>query len=280
MGLKKNKPTTPSMRFTVLSDFEEVTKSKPERSLLESKKSRAGRNKRGRITVRHRGGAHKRHYRRIDFKRDKHGVPAKVAAIEYDPNRSARIALLHYADGEKRYILAPFGLRVGATVVSGPSVEPAEGNALPLGQIPLGVPIHNIELYPGRGGVLVRGAGGSAQLMAREGDRVNVRLPSGEIRMINVNCYATVGQVGNIEHESASMGKAGRARWRGRRPTVRGVAMNPVDHPMGGGEGRSSGGGQPMSPWGQLAKGKKTRRKRKPSNKVIVQRRQKKQRGK
>ncbi|MBN1269048.1 MAG: 50S ribosomal protein L2 [Kiritimatiellae bacterium] len=273
MGLKKNKPTTASRRFTVLSDFADITTDRPEPSLLESRKSRAGRNSAGRITVRHRGGGHKRYYRRIDFKRDKHGIPARVASVEYDPNRSSRIALLHYADGEKRYILAPLGLKVGGTVVSGPKVEPAEGNALPLAEIPLGMAVHNIELYPGRGGQLVRGAGGSAYLMAREGDHANVRLPSGEIRMINVRCYATVGQIGNIDHESRSLGKAGRARWLGRRPTVRGVAMNPIDHPMGGGEGRSSGGGHPVSPWGKLAKGQKTRPKRKTTGKFILQRR-------
>jgi large subunit ribosomal protein L2 len=273
MGLKKHKPTTPSRRFIVLSDFEEITKKRPERSLLEAKKSRAGRNSNGRITVRHRGGGHKRHYRKIDFKRDKHGIPAKVAAIEYDPNRSAHIALLHYVDGEKRYMLAPLGLKVGTQVVSGPDAEPAVGNALPLGKIPLGLPVHNIELIAGRGGKMVRTAGGSAQLMSREGGMANVKLPSGEIRMISVECYATVGQVGNLDHENVSSGKAGRKRWLGIRPTVRGVVMNPVDHPMGGGEGRSSGGGHPVSPWGQLAKGKKTRSKRKPSNKFIVKRR-------
>jgi large subunit ribosomal protein L2 len=275
MGLKKRRPTTPSQRFTVLSDFEGISKKKPERSLVESKKSRAGRNSAGRISVRHRGGGHKRKLRRIDFKRDKHGIPATVAAIEYDPNRSARIALLHYADGEKRYILAPLSLEVGSTVLSGPDAEPAVGNALPLERIPLGMAVHNIELYPGRGAKLVRTAGASAQLMAREGNLATVKLPSGEIRMIKVKCYATIGQVGNIEHENISDGKAGRARWKGRRPTVRGVVMNPVDHPMGGGEGRSSGGGHPTSPWGQLAKGKRTRSKRKPSNKFIVQRRKK-----
>jgi len=274
MGLKKNKPTSPSRRFTVLSDFSEITKSTPERSLTEHKKSRAGRNSAGRITVRHRGGGHKKHYRKIDFKRDKVGIPANVAAIEYDPNRSARIALLHYVDGEKRYILAPLGLQVGTKISSGPDAEPAVGNCLPLGAIPLGQTIHNIELYAGRGGQLVRTAGGSAQLMSRDGDYANVKLPSGEIRMISVKCSATIGQIGNVEHENISSGKAGRSRYKGIRPTVRGVAMNPVDHPMGGGEGRSSGGGHPESPWGQLAKGKRTRSKKK-SNKYIVQRRKK-----
>ena len=275
MGLKKNKPTTPSRRFTVLSDFEEITKSSPERSLIESKKSRAGRNSAGRITVRHRGGGHKRQYRRIDFKRDKLGIPARVASIEYDPNRSARIALLNYVDGEKRYILAPAGMKVGTMVVSGPDAEPSLGNALPLSKIPLGSTMHNLELYPGRGGVLVRTAGASAQLMSRDGDTANVKLPSGEIRLISTRCYAAIGQVGNVQHENVSLGKAGRKRHKGIRPTVRGVVMNPVDHPMGGGEGRSSGGGHPVSPWGQLAKGKKTRSRNKLTNKFIVQRRKK-----
>ncbi|NCC49703.1 MAG: 50S ribosomal protein L2 [Spartobacteria bacterium] len=275
MGLKKNRPYTPSRRFTVLSDFSDITKSEPERALVESQKSHAGRNSAGRITVRHRGGGHKRHYRKIDFKRDKVGIPAKVASIEYDPNRSARIALLNYADGEKRYILATTGLQVGQSVMSGPDAEPVEGNTLPLAKIPLGLPVHNIELYAGRGGQLVRTAGGSAQLMSRDGNYANVKLPSGEIRMISIECFATIGQIGNIEHESITSGKAGRKRHLGIRPTVRGVAMNPVDHPMGGGEGRSSGGGHPCSPWGQLSKGKRTRSKRKPSNKFIVKRRKK-----
>ncbi len=275
MGVKKHKPVTPSMRFTVLPDFEELTKKAPERGLVRGMKSRGGRNNAGRITVRHHGSGHKRRYRRVDFRRDKHGTVARVTAIEYDPNRSARLALLTYADGEKRYILAPLGLEVGATVVAGPDVEPRTGNALPLEKIPPGIPIHNIELYPGRGAQMVRGAGAAAQITAREGKYATIRLPSGELRKVNVRCYATIGQVGNVENESASMGKAGRARWRGRRPTVRGVAMNPVDHPMGGGEGRSSGGGHPVSPWGQLAKGKRTRRKRKPSDKFIVERRRK-----
>jgi len=275
MPLKKYRPTTPSRRFTVLSTFEEITKKEPESSLIEKQKSRAGRNSAGRITVRHRGGGHKRRYRRIDFKRNKPGIPAKVAAIEYDPNRSALIALLHYADGEKRYILAPFGVRTGATIVAGPDAEPTDGNALPLARIPIGVPVHNIELIPGQGAKLVRGAGLAAQVMSREGEFANVRLPSGEVRMIRTQCYATVGRVGNVDHRNISSGKAGRARWLGRRPTVRGVAMNPIDHPMGGGEGRSSGGGHPVSPWGQLAKGKKTRKRRKPSGKFIVQRRKK-----
>jgi len=273
MALKTFKPTTPSLRFTQLPAFEEITKNKPERSLTAARKSKAGRNAAGRITVRHRGGGHRRKFRLIDFKRDKHGIPAKVAAIEYDPNRSARIALLNYRDGEKRYILAPAGLEVGATVMSGPEAEPMVGNALPLGKIPLGLAVHNIELTAGGGAQLVRSAGQSAQLMSREGVFANVKLPSGEVRMINVNCLATVGQVGNVDHDSVSLGKAGRKRWLGIRPTVRGVAMNPVDHPMGGGEGRTSGGGHPVTPWGQLTKGKKTRSGRKSSSKFIVSRR-------
>jgi large subunit ribosomal protein L2 len=259
----------------VLSDFSDITKSTPERALVKGKKSKAGRNSAGRISVRHRGGGHKRRYRVIDFKREKFGIPAKVAAIEYDPNRSARIALLHYADGEKRYIVAPAGLEVGATIVSGPEVEPALGNALPLGRIPVGTAIHNIELIAGRGGQLVRSAGTSAQLMSREDDFAHIKMPSGEIRLIRTNCMATIGRVGNVDHNNIVMGKAGRKRWLGVRPTVRGVAMNPVDHPMGGGEGRTSGGGHPKSPWGLLAKGKRTRDKHKATNKYIVERRKK-----
>ena len=273
MGLKTYRPTTPSLRHTTLSTFEEITKDKPERSLTVARKSNAGRNSAGRISIRHRGGGHRRKLRIIDFKRDKHGIPAKVAAIEYDPNRSARIALLHYRDGEKRYILAPLGLAVGQTVMSGADAEPAVGNALPLAKIPLGLPIHNLELVAGRGAQIVRSAGQVAQLMAREAGHANVKLPSGEVRMFSVDCLATIGQVGNLENDSISLGKAGRKRWLGIRPTVRGVAMNPVDHPMGGGEGRTSGGGHPVSPWGQLTKGKKTRHKRKTSGKFIVSRR-------
>ena len=275
MGLKAHKPYTPSRRHMVLSDFSDITKSTPERSLLKGKKSRAGRNSAGRISVRHRGGGHKRRYRIIDFKRDKFGIPAKVAAIEYDPNRSARIALLHYADGEKRYIVAPAGLEVGSTIVSGPDAEPALGNALPLSKIPVGTAIHNIELIAGRGGQLVRSAGTSAQLMSREEEFAHIKMPSGEIRLIRTNCLATIGRVGNVDHNNIVMGKAGRKRWLGVRPTVRGVAMNPVDHPMGGGEGRTSGGGHPKSPWGLLAKGKRTRDKHKATNKYIVERRKK-----
>jgi large subunit ribosomal protein L2 len=273
MGLRTHNPTTAGRRFLVLPDFEEVTKSKPERSLVESKRRGSGRGTSGSITVRHKGGGHKRKFRIIDFRREKSGIPAKVAAIEYDPNRSARIALLQYVDGEKRYILAPLGLQVGATLLSGPGAEPTLGNAVTLGSVPLGIFVHNVELEPGGGAKVCRSAGGSAQLMAREGNYAHLRLPSGEVRMFDVRCMATVGQIGNTEHSSTSDGKAGRRRWRGVRPTVRGVAMNPVDHPMGGGEGRTSGGGHPVSPWGKLAKGGKTRGRRKPSNQFIVKRR-------
>jgi large subunit ribosomal protein L2 len=275
MALKKYKPTTPSRRFMVTPAFDEVTTDKPERSLTRSKKSTAGRNSAGRITTRHRGGGHKRRYRIIDFKRDKFGIPAKVATIEYDPNRSARIALLHYADGAKRYIIAPVGLETGMTLLSGPDAEPSVGNALPLGSIPLGMTVHNIELEAGCGGQIARSAGTGAQLMSREGGFANLKMPSGEIRKISIKCYATLGRVGNVDHENVISGKAGRKRWLGIRPTVRGVAMNPVDHPMGGGEGRTSGGGHPESPWGLLAKGKRTRKKNLPSNKKIIERRKK-----
>lgn len=273
MALKNRKPTTASNRFTVLSDFEGLDKVRPERSLLEPLKKRAGRNSAGRITVRHRGGGHKRQYRRIDFRRDKVGVPAKVASIEYDPNRSANIALLHYADGEKRYILAPATLKKGDTVQAGSGVAPTKGNCLPLKEIPLATVVHNIELTPGAGGKIVRSAGAGAQLMSRDGDYAQIKLPSGELRLVHVNCVATVGRIGNSEHGTRSLGKAGRKRWLGKRPTVRGVAMNPVDHPMGGGEGRTSGGGHPVSPWGQNAKGMRTRKRSKPTNKFIVKRR-------
>lgn len=271
MAIKKYKPTSPGRRFAQTSTFQEITKSSPESSLLKPKKRSGGRNTSGRITVRHRGGGHKRKLRIIDFKREKFGIPAKVAAIEYDPNRSARIALLVYADGEKRYIIAPAGLNVGATLLSGPEAEPVTGNTLPLSKIPLESDIHNVELQPGRGGQLVRSAGLAAVLMSREEDYANLRMPSGEIRRINCKCMATMGQIGNPDHENEVMGKAGHKRWLGIRPTVRGVAMNPVDHPMGGGEGRASGG-HPQSPWGLYAKGKKTRKKSK-SNKFIVKRR-------
>jgi len=256
-----------------VSTYEEITKTTPEKALSKGKKRGSGRNSAGRITVRHRGGGAKRRFREIDFRREKLGVPARVAAIEYDPNRSANIALLHYVDGEKRYILAPAGLKVDAMLMSGPDADPIIGNALPLEKVPLGLTVHNLELEPGRGGRMVRSAGAGAQLMAREGKFAQMKLPSGEIRLINVKCMATIGPVGNSEHGSVVDGKAGRARWRGRRPTVRGVAMNPVDHPMGGGEGRTSGGGHPVSPWGQLAKGGKTRSRRKTSSKFIVKRR-------
>ena len=273
MGLKKYRPVTPSLRFTVLLDSRELSRKDPEKRLLRAKKSSGGRNFQGRLTVRHRGGGRKRFYRVIDFRRDKRGVAARVAAIEYDPNRSANIALLHYGDGEKRYILAPEGLKVGDSVMAGEDAEPRVGNALPLSRIPLGMTVHNIELQPGKGGQIVRSAGLGAIVMAREGKYATLKLPSGELRKVHVDCYATIGQVGNADHMNVSLGKAGRARWLGIRPTVRGVAMNPVDHPMGGGEGRTSGGGHPVSPWGKLAKGGKTRRRRKPSDKFIVQRR-------
>jgi len=273
MALKKSKPYTPSRRFTVRPAFEEITKDRPERSLLVSKPKSSGRNNQGRITIRHRGGGHKRKLRVVDFRRDKLGIPATVAAIEYDPGRSARLALLHYVDGEKRYILAPDRIVVGQTVIAGPEAEPALGNALPLQKIPLGLPIHAIELQPGGGAKIARSAGQVVQLMACEGGYATVRLPSGELRRIQERCYATIGQVGNTDHEKATLGKAGRKRWKGFRPTVRGVAMNPVDHPMGGGEGRTSGGGHPVSPWGKLAKGKRTRKPSRPSGRFIIKRR-------
>jgi len=273
MALRKYKPTSPGRRFATVSTYEEITKTTPEKALSKGKKRCSGRNHSGRITVRHRGGGAKRRFREIDFRREKLGIPARVAAIEYDPNRSSNIALLHYVDGAKRYILAPAGLSVDTQLMSGPDAEPIVGNALPIEKIPLGLLLHNVELEPGRGARIVRSAGVGAQLMSREGKYANLKLPSGEIRMINVKCMATIGRVGNSEHSSVVDGKAGRARWRGRRPTVRGVAMNPVDHPMGGGEGRTSGGGHPVSPWGKLAKGGKTRSRRKTSSKFIVKRR-------
>ena len=273
MGIRKYKPTTPSRRSMTASDFSEITKKKPEKSLLRPLKKKSGRNAHGVITARHRGGGAKRMYRVVDFKRDKDGVPGKVAAIEYDPNRSARIALLHYADGEKRYILAPDGLKPGETVMSGEKVEAKVANAMPLRNIPLGLMIHNIEMQPGRGAQLVRGAGVAAQLSAKEGKYAHIRLPSGEIRLIPLACRATIGQVGNSSHSGVTLGKAGRKRHLGRRPRVRGVAQNPVSHPMGGGEGRSHGGRQPCSPTGKLAKGQRTRKKRAVSGKFIVRRR-------
>ncbi len=269
MGVKRYRPVTPSLRFTRLSDFSEITKTEPEKSLTVSLKKSGGRNVAGRMTSRHRGGGHKRRYRIIDFKRNKDGVEAKVVAIEYDPNRSARIGLLQYADEEKSYILAPAGLEVGDVVMSGEDAPPKAGNCLPLARVPLGMPVHNIELRRNGGGILVRSAGVGATLMSREGKYAHVRLPSGEIRLIPVTCRATIGQIGNAEHESVSIGKAGRSRWLGRRPKVRGVAMNPVDHPMGGGEGKSSGGRHPCSPWGKLSKGGKTRKRSKPTSHII-----------
>ncbi|MBI4705170.1 MAG: 50S ribosomal protein L2 [Deltaproteobacteria bacterium] len=274
MGLKTYKPTSPSRRYYTSSDFAEITKDRPERSLVEQQTSTGGRNNLGRVTCRFRGGGHKQRYRRIDFRRDKIGVPARVAAIEYDPNRSARIALLHYADGEKRYILAPDDLEVGGSVLSSLHADIKPGNCLRLRHIPPGTSIHNIEMRKGKGGQLVRSAGGAAQLMAKDGSYAQVRLPSGEIRKIHVDCRATVGQVSNPEHAGIRIGKAGRSRWLGRRPHNRGVSMNPVDHPMGGGEGRTSGGRHPCSTWGQLAKGLKTRRSTR-ADKMIVRRRTK-----
>ena len=275
MGIKKLKPNTPGTRFRSNFTFDEITKTKPEKSLVVRLKKSGGRNNHGRVTARHIGGGHKRNYRIIDFKRDKHGVPSKVFSIEYDPNRSARIALLHYADGEKRYILAPNGLKIGDSIVSGPGSDISIGNALPLSEMPLGSDVHNVELKFGKGGQLGRSAGASLQLMAKEGDYAQLKMPSGEVRMVRVECMATLGQVGNSENENISLGKAGRSRWLGRRPHVRGVAMNPVDHPMGGGEGKTSGGGHPVSPWGQKAKGLKTRKQKKESNRLIIKRRKK-----
>ncbi|HXF62026.1 MAG TPA: 50S ribosomal protein L2 [Caldilineaceae bacterium] len=273
MAIKIYRPTSPGRRNMSVSTFEEVTRSEPERSLLEPLRKKGGRNNRGVVTVRHRGGGHKRRYRIIDFRRDKFGVPGRVDSIEYDPNRSARIALVVYRDGEKRYMIAPLGLQVGDTVMSGPDAEVRLGNALPIRLIPLGTTIHNIELYPGRGGQLVRSAGNSAQLIAKEGAMAQVRLPSGEVRYIDMNCLATIGQVSNPDHANINKGKAGRQRWLGRRPTVRGVAMDPASHPHGGGEGRSPiGMPGPKTPWGKPALGKKTRRN-KFTNKNIVRRR-------
>jgi len=274
VAIKKFKPTSPGRRFVTVSTFEEITKTEPEKSLMEPLKKSAGRNTQGRLTVRHRGGGHKRMFRVLDFKREKDGIPAKVASVEYDPNRSARIALLNYADGEKRYIIAPVGLEVGQTVISGPDSDIKVGNCLPLKNIPLGTMIHNIELYPQGGGQLVRSAGTSAQLMAKEGKYANIRMPSGEMRLLLLTCRATIGQVGNVDHENITVGKAGRSRWEGKRPTVRGVVMNPVDHPHGGGEGRSPIGRNPVTPWGKPALGARTRKK-KPSDRMIIKRRTK-----
>jgi len=269
MGIRKFRPTSPGTRGRSVADFSEITRGEPERSLLEPLKKRGGRNNQGHASARHRGGGHKRRYRRIDFRRDKYGVPARVAAIEYDPNRSARIALLQYTDGEKRYILHPRGLAVGATVVSGPGSDIRTGNALDLAAIPLGTTVHCIEMRPGKGGQLCRSAGTGAQVMAKEGAYVAIRLRSGEVRLLRGECMATIGEVGNPEHELISIGKAGKTRWLGRRSHVRGVAMNPVDHPLGGGEGKAAGGRPPVSPWGK-AEGKKTRHKKKASSKYIV----------
>ena len=273
MAVRKLKPTSAGTRFQMVSTFEEITKKAPEKSLVVGLRKKAGRNCYGRITSRRTGGGHKKLYRMIDFKRNKFDIPAKVAAIEYDPNRSARIALLFYADGEKRYILAPVGIKVGDTLVSSETADIKPGNAMQLGRIPTGTVVHNIELHPGRGGQFCRAAGTYAQLVAKEGKYALLRLPSGEIRNVLASCSATIGQVGNIQHENITLGKAGRNRWLGNRPKVRGVAMNPVDHPLGGGEGRSSGGRHPVTPWGKPTKGYKTRKPNKPSSKLIVKRR-------
>ena len=275
MPVKSFKPTSPGRRQMTVSTFEEITKTDPERSLLAPLHKQGGRNNAGRLSVRHKGGGHKRMYRVIDFKRKKDDVPAKVASIEYDPNRSANIALLHYADGAKAYILAPNGLQVGQTVVSGPNADIKVGNALPIKNIPVGTLLHNIEMKPGKGAQLVRSAGASAQLMAKEGIYATLRMPSSEMRMVHLDCRATIGQVGNLEYENVSIGKAGRTRWLGIRPTVRGAVMNPVDHPHGGGEGRNPIGRNPVTPWGKPALGAKTRKKKNPTNRFIVKRRTK-----
>jgi len=276
VAIKSYNPTTSTRRYQTVSTFEDVTKKKPEKSLLQALRRKGGRNVHGHLTVRHRGGGHRRLYRIIDFKRDKDGIPAKVAAIEYDPNRSARIALLHYADGEKRYIIAPDGLSVGETVSSGSGAPHKVGNCLPLRDILDGTVIHAIELKIGKGASIARAAGTSAQLMGREGDYARIKMPSAEVRLIHLNCRATIGQTSNMDHENITIGKAGRTRWRGRRPHVRGVAMNPVDHPLGGGEGKTSGGRHPCSPWGQPTKGYKTRRNKRTKNMILEDRRRKK----
>src|SRR3954452_14651834 len=270
MAVRKFKPTSAGRRFMTVSDFQEITKSEPEKTLLAPLSKNAGRNVHGRITTRHRGGGHKRRYRLIDFKRLKDGVPAKVASIEYDPNRSARIALLHYTDGEKRYILAPVRLRVGQRVESGAAVDIRPGNAMPLRSMPTGTTVHNIELRPGQGGKMARSAGGSAQLVAKEGGKALLRLPSGELRRVSVECRAAIGQLSNATHQNESGGKAGRSRWLGKRPTVRGTAMNPVDHPHGGGEGKAKGGRHPVTPWGKITLGRRTRDRNKASSRDIV----------
>lgn len=270
MGIKKYKPVTPTMRHRTGYTFEEITTNEPEKSLLEPLSKTAGRNNQGRITCRHHGGGHKQHYRRIDFKREKYGIQARVESIEYDPNRTARIALLHYVDGEKRYIVAPVGLKVDARIVSGPDADILVGNALPLEKIPLGTLVHNVEFKPGKGGQLARSAGSFAQIIAKDGNYVHIKMPSGDVHLVRKECYATVGQVSNVEHNLIWVGKAGRNRWIGKRPTVRGVVMNPVDHPMGGGEGKTSGGRHPVSPWGKPAKGGNTRKRHKYSDKYII----------
>jgi large subunit ribosomal protein L2 len=274
MAVKGFKPTSPGRRFQTVSDFAEITTDKPEKSLLAPLKKTGGRNSYGRVTARHIGGGHKRRYRIIDFKRNKRSIPAKVFSVEYDPNRTSRIALLQYADGEKRYIIAPEGIRVGDEIVAGENAEIRPGNALPIKKIPIGTLIHNVELKIGKGGQMIRSAGSSGQLAAKENKYAHIKMPSGELRLVNVECYATVGQVGNADHSNISIGKAGRKRWLGKRPKVRGVAMNPVDHPMGGGEGRSSGGRHPCTPWGKPTKGYRTR-KNKNTDKFIVRRRNK-----
>jgi len=273
MALKQFHPTSPGRRFMTVLTFDEITKKRPERALTEAKNRTGGRNNKGRQTVWFRGGGHKQRYRIVDFRRDKHGIPATVAAIEYDPNRSARIALLQYKDGEKRYILAPEGLKVGQNVLSGEAADILPGNCLPLKAIPAGTMIHNIELKPGKGGQMVRSAGGAAQLVAKEGEFAQIKLPSGEVRKVHLVCHATVGQIGNIDHKNVSIGKAGRKRWLGRRPHNRGVSMNPIDHPHGGGEGKTSGGRHPVTPWGKPTKGAKTRRNKRTQSFILKRRR-------
>ena len=276
MGIKRFRPVTPSSRFRTVPTFEEITSTVPEKSLLEPLRKSGGRNNKGRVTAYQRGGGHKRFYRIIDFKRNKRDIPARVASIEYDPNRSARIALLHYADGEKRYILAPLEVNVGDTLVASDQADIRTGNAMPLSRMPLGTNAHNIEMRPGKGGQMARSAGSFVQVVAKEGDKVTLKMPSGEVRTVPAHCYGTIGTISNIEHKNIVLGKAGASRWRGRRPSVRGVAMNPVDHPMGGGEGRSSGGRHPTTPWGKPTKGYKTRKKKKSLAHLIEDRRKKK----
>ena len=276
MPVKKFRPTTPSLRFRTVPTFEEITSNVPEKSLLEPLKKSGGRNNKGRITAYQRGGGHKRFYRLIDFKRNKFDIPARVASIEYDPNRSCRIALLHYADGEKRYILAPQGVSVNDQLMAGETADIRTGNAMPMSRMPLGTLVHNIELRPGKGGQMARSAGAFAQVVAKEGTKVTLKMPSGEVRTVTQSCYGTIGQLSNVDHKNVIWGKAGATRWRGRRPNVRGVAMNPIDHPMGGGEGRSSGGRHPCTPWGKPTKGFKTRRKKKSKDYLVEDRRKKK----